>query len=124
MEKMFFYYKDGVKTGPVNAEYLKKLARDGVITSETIIEDERGRRVAASKVSGLFSNEPLQTFETTIPPVPPPVYTPSENTPYENTPEKKKDEKKYDPDFLKFRFKTLAKQLSFLSMICQIIAWL
>lgn len=57
----FYYYTDaGDKTGPVNANQLRTLAKTGKIHSETKIETMEGKKCPARKVQGLvFANETL-----------------------------------------------------------------
>ena len=70
MANWFYYNKNGEKIGPISVSALKELTRQGLITRETIIENQNGRSSAAGKVNGL-------TFPETIPvpvshPTPPP----------------------------------------------------
>lgn len=64
----FFYNENGQRRGPVDASELKKLASDGVITPETIIEFN-GQTTAAKNVKGLDFHA--------APPVPVPDAEPS-----------------------------------------------
>ena len=66
-----FFYTDanGRKHGPVNSQQLKALAEQGVITPETVIENENGKSAPAIKVKGL-------TFVAVSPPITQPVQMP------------------------------------------------
>lgn len=50
-----WYYYDNIrdKTGPITASTLRELARIGVITPDTILETDDGKRAPAIKVKGL-----------------------------------------------------------------------
>jgi len=65
MTNWHYYNQNGEKIGPISVSALKELTRQGLITRETIIENQDGRSSAAEKVNGL-------TFPETIP-VPPPI---------------------------------------------------
>ena len=65
MTNWHYYNQNGEKIGPISVSALKELTRQGLITRETIIENQDGRSSAAGKVNGL-------TFPETIP-VPPPI---------------------------------------------------
>jgi len=53
MAKWYYYDEDGEKAGPVRGRELKNLARQGVITPETILEDSKGRVIIASQAGAL-----------------------------------------------------------------------
>jgi len=60
MSTWFYYDNKGQKLGPVSGGQLKGLAKAGMITPETIVETESGRRVLAEKIQGLTFVEPVQ----------------------------------------------------------------
>ncbi len=53
MANWYYYDASGKKTGPVDNEGMKRLAGNGVITPETVIETEAGRKGVAGKIQGL-----------------------------------------------------------------------
>lgn len=55
----FYYYEGDQRRGPVNAEQLKAMAKNGIITPDTIIESG-GKRLPASKIVGLVFYAPPQ----------------------------------------------------------------
>ena len=61
MANWYYYSKTGEKVGPVSATSLKDLARQGLITKETKVENQNGRTAAAGQINGL-------TFAETKPP--------------------------------------------------------
>lgn len=65
----WYYYEKGIKTGPINSEQLKYLAKSGSILQDTIIETSDGRRVYASAINGLVfeSGVEEQTYESQEP---------------------------------------------------------
>jgi len=69
MTNWFYYDNDGTKQGPVTDGQLKGLAKQDIITPETIIETEEGKTVPARKVKGLTFVEAVST-ETSPPAVP------------------------------------------------------
>jgi hypothetical protein len=72
----FYYYdKNGTRFGPVPSAVLKQLAENGVITPDTIIENEAGNTLKAGNAKGL-------TFRPTQPVSPPPVATPVSANPF------------------------------------------
>lgn len=79
MANFFYIDSSGKKHGPINGQYLKTLAIQGTITSETIIETENGKSAPARKVSGL-------TFVETAPSITPPPIMPSSLIPTAQVP--------------------------------------
>lgn len=61
MANWYYYSKTGEKVGPVSATSLKELARQGLITPETKVENQNGRTAVAGQINGL-------TFAETKPP--------------------------------------------------------
>ena len=61
MSNWYYYDASGNKNGPVRASALKALAQQGIVTPETIIENEQGRAVKASDVRGIAfpENRPI-----------------------------------------------------------------
>ena len=54
----WYYYKDGEKIN-VTSRQLKELAKEGLITQDTIVEDKTGRSIQAKRVKGLkFAETP------------------------------------------------------------------
>jgi hypothetical protein len=53
MAKWYYFDKNGEKIGAVRGRELKELARQGIVTPETLVEDENGRTVLARKIQGL-----------------------------------------------------------------------
>lgn len=53
----YYYYNGENRQGPVDAKSIKALASSGIITRETIIENEDGKKCPASKVNGLVFDE-------------------------------------------------------------------
>ena len=87
----YYYYNGQNRQGPVDAKSIKALVSSGIITPETIIENEAGKKCQASKVNGLVFN--VQVPETATPPSPFVSSVPSEQTtfiPPEVTPQKTK----------------------------------
>lgn len=70
----FYYDSDGEKQGPVSGGRLKGLAKAGLITPETVVETEDGKKARAGKVKGL-------TFATPTPPVETETYGLSQTMP-------------------------------------------
>lgn len=67
MSSTYFYARDGVESGPVEAARLKQLARDGHLSpNDRVRRSDSTRWVQASTVGGLFPSESL-----TPPPLPP-----------------------------------------------------
>ena len=60
----YWYDENGTKHGTVTGGQLKGLARQGIITPETIVETEGGKQAKAKKVSGLFKTETQPTSGT------------------------------------------------------------
>ena len=76
MSNSCYYNKNGEKIGPISVSALKELTRQGLITRDTIIENQQGRSSVAGKVNGLIFPD------TSPPPVTNEVYglaTPSTN---------------------------------------------
>ena len=61
MSDWYYYNKNGEKIGPVSVSALKGLARQGLITRDTIIENQNGRSSPAGKVNGLTFPDILPT---------------------------------------------------------------
>lgn len=53
MSNWFYYNQSGERIGPVTTATLKLLCQQGVVTSETVIENTGGRTIVAGKVRGL-----------------------------------------------------------------------
>ena len=53
MTKWYYYNKKGEKQGPVSGGQLKGLAKQGLITPETMVENEEGKSALAGAVKGL-----------------------------------------------------------------------
>lgn len=62
----FYFYENGEKIGPFEADKLIGFAVEGRISPKTIIETESGKALPASKVKGLFFESP-----NALPPSPP-----------------------------------------------------
>ncbi len=84
MGRLFYYFIDGERKGPVDAAQLKSLAALGIITEETEIECD-GRRVEARKLRGLefgdktpVDSERCDDKPAAPTPPPPPVYESNE----------------------------------------------
>ncbi|MCL2710519.1 MAG: type II secretion system protein GspG [Planctomycetaceae bacterium] len=60
MSTWFYYDSNGQKQGPVSGGQLKGLAKAGMISPETIIETDEGKKATAGKVKGLTFVEPVQ----------------------------------------------------------------
>lgn len=57
MADWYFYDANGYKIGPIKSRELKQSAQQGLITPETIVEDEKGLTALAKQITGLtFSN--------------------------------------------------------------------
>ena len=75
MANWFYINKSGEKVGPISTAALKALAQQGVISPETVIENQNGRSAKAGQVNGLEFPLPV----TPAPPAPiisPPVQYP------------------------------------------------
>jgi len=57
-----YYDSDGQKQGPISGGRLKRLAKTGRITPETMIETENGKVVPAVKIQGLTFSETAETL--------------------------------------------------------------
>ena len=70
MSDWFYYDKNGEKVGPITVAFLKELARRGVVTRETRIENINGRSEIAGNVRGLAFPEisPSKQETGTVPP--------------------------------------------------------
>ena len=53
MAKWFYYNEKGEKQGPITSGQLKGLAKQGLITPETMVENEEGKSAPAGTVKGL-----------------------------------------------------------------------
>ena len=60
MAKWYYFDKNGLKKGPYSSESLIKLAGEGIVAPNTIVENESGKTAPASKVKGL----PFQAEQT------------------------------------------------------------
>lgn len=82
MANWYYINKSGKKTGPITAVALKELARQGLITPETMIENQEGRSSIAGKVNGLIFPAPVAQppGKTVPPPLPSSIVTPPETT--------------------------------------------
>jgi len=56
----YYYDNNGQKQGPMTSGQLKELAEQGMITPETIIENEEGKSASANNVEGLIFAEATQ----------------------------------------------------------------
>jgi hypothetical protein len=69
-----WYYRDesGEKVGPITPNTLKALATQGVITPETVIENEGGKSARADSIKGLTPPQEsfLPTKTSTLTPAP------------------------------------------------------
>jgi len=78
MSSWFYYDKNGEKIGPITATVLKELARQGVVTRETKIENINGRSEIAGNVRGIpFPEISLPEQKTGTSPQNTPVTAPS-----------------------------------------------
>jgi len=68
MANWYYYDKDGIKIGPIGVTAIKALAQQGVITAETVIENEQGKTAKAGNVKG-FVFPPPQPIFVPLPPV-------------------------------------------------------
>jgi len=71
MANWYYYNKNDEKVGPISATALKELARQGLITKETKLENSNGRSAVAGQVNGLVF--PTQPVSVTLPPPVPQV---------------------------------------------------
>ena len=71
MAKWFYYSVDGSKIGVSSPDELKQRAKLGMITPDTIIENEEGKQALAGKLKGLVFAEIVQPtdIENVAPPV-------------------------------------------------------
>lgn len=53
--KVWFYYENDIKTGPFPISTLIRMARSGIITRETLLEDSNGIRVFAEDMDHIFN---------------------------------------------------------------------
>jgi hypothetical protein len=70
MANWYYYSQDGAKISVTSVEELKQRAKLGMITPNTIIENEEGKRAKAGKVKGLTFAEVLQPPIQPIPALP------------------------------------------------------
>ena len=79
MANWYYYNKIGEKVGPITSTTLKLLARQGIVTPETVVENNTGRSAIAGEVRGLTF--PESSAPPTAPDIPktPPVVSPSGN---------------------------------------------
>jgi len=69
MANWHYYNKNGEKVGPVTPTALKLLAQQGVISRETVLENQNGRTAVAGDVNGLtFPTQLDATPKTTVTP--------------------------------------------------------
>ena len=54
MDNWYYYNVSGEKIGPIPSTVLKELARQGLVTKETRIENSNGRSALAKSVASLF----------------------------------------------------------------------
>jgi hypothetical protein len=72
MTNWYYYDKIGGKIGPINSTALKTLVQQGLITTDTIIENEQGKSAKAGTIKGLeFPQQSVYSVEqpTPLPPV-------------------------------------------------------
>ncbi len=69
MANWFYVNSSGEKVGPVTSAALKTLAQQGLITPETVVENDQGRSVAARRVNGLTFSESLMGPESVAVPL-------------------------------------------------------
>ncbi len=70
MSDWYYYTQLGERVGPISAATLKLLARQGVLSSGTVVENSGGKAALAGKIRGLFP-------EITPPKPTPPIANPS-----------------------------------------------
>ena len=75
MANWFYYDNDGAKQGPVTDGQLKGLAKQGIITPETVVETEGGKTAPARKVKGLTFVETVTETSATDAPAEPKITT-------------------------------------------------
>ena len=63
----WFYYNENGEKIQVTGEHLKRLAKNGHITPDTVVENEEGKRARAGKVKGLKFAEAVQTKTPKVP---------------------------------------------------------
>jgi hypothetical protein len=61
MSNWYYYDNNGQKQCPISGGKLKGLSLQGVITPETIVENEEGKSVPARKVQGLTFADVVQS---------------------------------------------------------------
>ena len=64
MSNWFYYDSNGQKQGPYTSAQFKELAKQGVVTPDTMIETAEGKTAPARKVKGLTFTETAQTAST------------------------------------------------------------
>lgn len=67
MASLYYYDTAGRKVGPISSNVLKSLAEQGVITPETVIENEQGKSAKAREISELVFPPHLMTLTTASP---------------------------------------------------------
>ena len=67
MANWYYYDNNGQKQGPVTGGQLKGLANAGMITPETVVETEEGKKAPARKVQGLTFVCPPSDIPSTMP---------------------------------------------------------
>lgn len=70
MTNWYYYDRSGNKIGPINSTALKALVQQGLIITDTIIENEQGKSAKAGNVKGLEFPKPPDPVV-----VPPPIYS-------------------------------------------------
>jgi uncharacterized Tic20 family protein len=78
MANWYYYDQTGKKCGPVDSKTLKTLAQQGLITADTIIENEQGKSAKAGIIKGL-------EFPSRAIPVPPVYSGSSATSPLQNS---------------------------------------
>jgi len=84
MEKWYYYNKNGERGGPISPTALKELARQGLITRKTRLENEVGEFSVAEDMDGitfLDAPSPQQKMEILLHPIPVPPPLPSTTEP-------------------------------------------
>ncbi|MCL2743018.1 MAG: DUF4339 domain-containing protein, partial [Planctomycetaceae bacterium] len=67
MANWYYYNESGEKIGPISSTVLKELARQGLVTKETKIENINGRAALAGSVNGLTFPEAKPSELETVP---------------------------------------------------------
>ena len=64
MTDFFYLDPNGQKQGPVGEQQLKELAKQGVITAQTLLETDAGHRGTAGQIPGLFPTPAPNPFNS------------------------------------------------------------